>query len=504
MMKLLQKNMSFILLLVGLGLVLLASRLILLNQLPIFTDEAIYLRWAQIALHDSNWRFISLTDGKQPLFIWLVILAMKVIHDPLVAGRAVSVIAGLLTATGLFFLGLETFKSKWIGFVSALLYVIFPYALVYDRMAIYDSLVGTFTVWGLFFTILLARRLRLDIAFMMAFVSGAAVLNKTNGFFTIYLLPFSLVLFDFKQKKWKERVIRYIGLGAVVVILTYLIYSILRLSPFFYIINQKNTLFFYPLQEWLKHPLTYFLSNLSAFNDWYLHYVGLPLTIAVIASLVIDKKYTREKLLFFIWFIVPYMGFALDGKTIYPRYIFPMTLSLLPLVAYTICTLRDRLSRNMWLIVTFLILVYSIFADVSIMKNFATSVVPHSDKAQYLTDWPAGNGVKESTAFFDKEAAKGPIYLATQGTFGLMPYSYELAFSNNPKVTVKGYWPIDPKIPTEIANAAKKMPTYVVFYEPCPACTYTNQAPVTWPVEKIREYARPDGSIGLTVYKVRP
>src|SRR6266705_3402180 len=36
-------------------------------SLPIFTDEAIYIRWAQIALHDANWRFISLTDGKQPM-----------------------------------------------------------------------------------------------------------------------------------------------------------------------------------------------------------------------------------------------------------------------------------------------------------------------------------------------------------------------------------------------------------------------------------------------------
>ena len=52
-------------------------RLIFLNRLPIFTDEAIYIRWAQIALQDSSWRFISLTDGKQPMFIWAAMIFLK-------------------------------------------------------------------------------------------------------------------------------------------------------------------------------------------------------------------------------------------------------------------------------------------------------------------------------------------------------------------------------------------------------------------------------------------
>src|SRR3989344_7406580 len=61
-----------------------ASRLFNLTIIPIFTDEAIYLRWAQIALTDPRWRFISLIDGKQPLFIWLLLPVLKLMSDPLV------------------------------------------------------------------------------------------------------------------------------------------------------------------------------------------------------------------------------------------------------------------------------------------------------------------------------------------------------------------------------------------------------------------------------------
>ncbi len=52
-------------------------RLYNLMSLPLFTDEAIYIRWAQIAKNDANWRFISLVDGKQPSFVWLMMIVMR-------------------------------------------------------------------------------------------------------------------------------------------------------------------------------------------------------------------------------------------------------------------------------------------------------------------------------------------------------------------------------------------------------------------------------------------
>src|SRR3990167_410413 len=89
-------------------------RLYRIMSLPIFTDEAIYTRWSQIANQDASWRFISLVDGKQPLFIWLNMILVRVIHDPLLSGRLISVFAGFATMAGLFFLGREIFNNRWI------------------------------------------------------------------------------------------------------------------------------------------------------------------------------------------------------------------------------------------------------------------------------------------------------------------------------------------------------------------------------------------------------
>ncbi len=253
-----KKYSPYIFATIGIFAVFFATRLFNLLSLPIFTDEAIYLRWAQIANNDPNWRFISLTDGKQPLFIWITMVAMRIFEDPLFAGRFVSVMSGFITTIGLFFLGREIFKNTAIGFITASIYVLYPFALIYDRMALYDSIVAMFSVWITYFSILLVRLKRLDVAMILGMVTGLSVLNKSNGFFGIYLLPFSLLLVNLKEKKIKEKVAKWVGLAAVATVITYAMYSILRLSPWFYMIDQKNTTFVYPLREWLSHPFQSF------------------------------------------------------------------------------------------------------------------------------------------------------------------------------------------------------------------------------------------------------
>ena len=116
-MNFLKKYKIEIFILVILALIYFASRFYNILSLPIFTDEAIYIRWAQIAKQDASWRFISLTDGKQPMFIWLMMVSLRFIQDPLLAGRAVSVGAGFFTLIGMYFLGREMFKNNKIGYM---------------------------------------------------------------------------------------------------------------------------------------------------------------------------------------------------------------------------------------------------------------------------------------------------------------------------------------------------------------------------------------------------
>ncbi len=504
-MSLIKRNLFFVFLL-GIAILYSVGRLYDLLSLPIFTDEAIYVRWAQIANNDASWRFISLTDGKQPLFVWLEMISMRLIHDPLLAGRLVSVAGGFASMIGIFLLGREVFKDKWVGIVAGMIYVLFPMSLVYDRMALYDSLVATFAVWALYLAVILVRRVRLDMALILGMVTGGSVLNKTSGFFNIYLLPLAVLIFDWGKKKRQERILKLLAFLILVVVLTYFYYSVLRLSPFFYIINEKNALFVYPLSQWLKHPFNFFISNMSAIINWFYLYMTWPIILTAILSFFIEKKYLREKLFLLFWGVLPMLGLGLFGKTLYPRFILFMTMPFIPLSAFFISHLYTKF-KHKWIFAVIVIVIFflSIRADYYILHDFAKAPIPVEDLNQYNNDWPSGGGVKEAVSLFGDQAQKQKIYIGTEGTFGLMPYALQIYLGKNPNIQIEGFWPISSQIPSQVAVEAHRMPTYFVFYQPCPSCLTAGFAPASWQnLSLVYQFQKPTGSRYFSVYKVNP
>ena len=481
-----------------------ATRLYNLTSLPIFTDEAIYIRWAQIAANDANWRFISLTDGKQPLFIWLMMPLMKLPLDPLFLGRLVSVGAGFGTVVGLFFLGWELFKSRWVGIIASLTYVLYPFALVLDRMALYDSLVGTFFVWSLYVSILLIRKIRLDLALILSFIIGGGILTKSSGFFSLALLPFTLVLFDFKQKSKYKDLLRWCFYAVLVGVISYIYYSILRLSPYFHIIDEKNTIFVYPLKEWLQHPFLFLVDNTKWLSFWLVTYLTIPFSLVIAASLFFRKKYGRELVVLFLFFIAPFIYLAFFGKTLYPRYLLFMSLPLLVIGAYSFYSLIKKIKNKLVLCGIFLIVYgFMAYSDFLILTDFAKAPIPQSDVNQYYLSWPSGVGVKETVDFINEKSKTEKIFVATEGTFGLMPYGLEIYLVNNPNVTIKGYWPIDDTPPEDALLLSKTMPVYFFFYQNCVYCQGVGGVPATWKVEKVLHFQKsPTNDVNL--YKLLP
>jgi len=461
---------------IGIASLFFLLRLIVLTDLPIFTDEAIYIRWAQIALQDPNWRFISLTDGKQPLFIWVMVILMKFIEDPLLAGRLVSVIGGAMSVVGVWFVAYELFKRRKIAYFSSLLYVCFPFAQVADRMALYDSLSGAFTLWALYFSILLVRNVKLHLAYTLGIAIGLGVLNKSTNFFSIYLLPFTILLFDFSKKERIGRLIKWFVLALLVVAVAQGMYAVLRLSALYHMIGLKNDLFIYPFNEWIQHPFEFVLGNLRGLTNWVLEYLNVSYVV-LIAFAFRNKKFLREKLLLVIFFIVPFVALALFARIVFPRFIFFMTLSLLPLAAYGLNDILDLTGRILKktstriviavkIFIVVLILAYPLFVSIQFALDPIHSKIAKPDREQYVNYWTAGWGVVETVDFISSEAETKKVFVATEGTFGLMPFGLEIYLIKNPNITIKGYWPLNNAIPDEVKESSKSTPTYMVFYQP--------------------------------------
>jgi len=505
-MKSLHKYQWYALAFVGLILLYFFTRLYHLSTfLPIFTDEAIYLHWSQIALNDASWRFISLTDGKQPMYIWISLIFLKLIHDPLAAGRMVSVAAGFFSMIGMFFLGREMFKNTKIGLLASLLYVLYPFALVYDKLAMYDSLVAMFMIWIFYFTVLLVRNVRLDLGMILGIVIGFGMLTKSDADFGFILLPFSLILFPFKKNFDKERLFRWIAFALIAVIIANAMYQILRLSPFFYIIGQKNLEFIYSFHDWIRQPFAFLFGNLKGLLGWFVGYMTVPLLVITLFTFFVDKKFLREKILLLCWFIFPLLALAFFGKVIYPRFIFFMTMPIIVLGAYSLFMLLHIIKKNsLKILVGVVFISMFIVNDFLILTDFPKALIPEGDQDQLYYGWSSGIGVSQTVAYLQEQAKQGKIYVSTEGTFGLMPYALDIYLDKNPNITIQSFWPVENIPPQDLIAASKKEPTYVVFYQACPTCNSKGIAPDSWPVTKIFSIKKLAPNTYYTLYKINP
>ena len=503
-MKIFFKKYSFGFIILGIVALYFFTRFYNLLGLPIFTDEAIYIRWSQIASNDAAWRFISLTDGKQPMYVWITMILLKLIQDPLIAGRVTSIIAGFGSLIGLVLLSYEIFKNRKIALLTGFLYVLYPFSLVYDRMALYDSLVALFIIWALYFEILLVRYVRLDLALILGMIIGGGMLTKTNANFAFILMPFLLLLFNFRDKEWKKKLGKLILFLLTSLVIANVMYTILRLSPFFHIIEAKNYVFIYPFSEWFMNPFGYFFTNVSAMSNWLFIYATGPLLVLIVSAFVISKKYYREKILLFLWFLVPFIALAFFGKNIYPRFILFMTMPLLILGSYALYHMV-LMVRQVWIkaLIVIVFLGTFVFNDYFIITDFARAHVPRSDHDQFYAGWPSGVGVKETVAFLEEKSQHEKIYVGTGGTFGLMPFALEIYFFDNPNVKVEGFWPIHDTPPQEVIDASREMTTYFVFYQECPSCKHVGLAPWQWPVEEIYQIEKEEPSRYYTLYQIK-
>lgn len=475
------------------------TRLYHLTSLPIFTDEAIYIRWAQIGGRDASWRFISLTDGKQPMFAWALMLFLRLIPgDPLFVGRLTSVAFGFLGMVAMGLAGGTIFKSKKAGVISAVLYLIYPNSFLYDRMALYDSAVGMFSLLSLTIGIWMTRSLTLSGSLLFGMALGMGMLNKTSGFLSLYLSPLFILLIDWTKKGFVKRVGFWMLLTGIAFVLSQIFYSVLRLSPYFYIIAQKDTIFVYPYAEWITHPWTFFLGNLHGIWDWTQTYVTYPVLLAALGAFFVNFRFTKEKLILLAWYIAPVCGLALFGKVLYPRFIFFMTLPLLLLSAYTLTYIWERM-KNKWLafVICTVVLFQMVRLSAMILNDIKSAPLGRSDKGQYVNDWPSGWGAKEVAEFLKVESEKGPVAVYTEGTFGLLPYAFEIYLDGVPNIEIHGLWPMPADIPPEIIESSEAKPTYFV--------TNLSQGTPDWPLTFISEYQKGlNGTSFMKLYQVRP
>ncbi len=450
------------------------TRLYRLTKVPVFCDEAIYIRWAQIMRNEPSLRFLPLQDGKQPLFMWLVMPMLKLFSDPLFAGRFASVLAGLAVLFAvLIYQYINTKRWRWwVG----LIYIFLPFSVFFDRMALVDSLLAAFGVWALNFAVLLGMTLRLDVAMILGMILGGSLLTKSPGMFFVILAPVVAALqlmVNSEKSKVKLKVkslIKLISLIFVSLAIAFAIYNILRLGPNFHMIKIRNKDYIYSLSELKQYPLHPFLENIKSVGRYYWHYLTPPILFLGLMGILVEikrfasLKFAWRNLGILLWWGIPLLTQAAIAKVFTARYILFSVPVFILFASFGLRLILEKIKkiardplmrRALTLLTLILILSPAFYFDWQLWRNPAQANFPQDERKGYLEDWTAGWGIKSIADYLKQLPKDKNIVVGTEGFFGTLPEGLQIYLEKESKITVIGVgYPIK-AIPESLVNAKK-------------------------------------------------
>ncbi len=445
-------------LLLVLSVIYFASHLAGLVSLPIFADEAIYVRWAQLIIDDPvRYLFFSLNDGKPPLFIWLLVPFQYLVSDQLLAARLVSVLVGWVQLL-VFWLIMEGLQFKtFTKVIGVLALTLLPFWQFHHRLALMDGLLTLLISIMLLGALLLitdhqkkgifshlkalfnlkekSRTKALQPLFLIAFGLAGALWTKLPALLAV---PGILAIFLFQKDLSVSRlkpqlfpVFAGIGLGTVGFLL-------LAISKSFNQLFTRGGDFLYPFAEVLfENKWRDTLINFPAYSSYFYTYLTPALLIFIILGLFLahQKRWSHA----FFWagalFLIP---IGLFGKVVYPRYLFPaalfFTLAALAGIDSSLehwtalgksAAKKDfkYLAAGTIVIVVLLANAFSQSLSFTAQLAFKPDQTPlvSSDRQQYLTEWSSGHGIKETVDLIRSASQEETVAVATEGYFGTLP-----------------------------------------------------------------------------------
>jgi 4-amino-4-deoxy-L-arabinose transferase-like glycosyltransferase len=466
-----------------------------LTALPVFADEAIYIRWAQLIIDDpGQYFFFPLNDGKTPLFVWMLIGPLRLFQDPLWASRMVSVAGGLVQMVLAAALAKELGGKTRAQLVAALASAFLPFMYFHQRMALMD---GWLMVWISFSLLGLLKSLRHNSYMWMGAAGlalGAALLTKLPAVLALPVL--FIVALGYRSKlPVVSRLIAFSTVAGVAVA----VFAVLKIHPAFPMLFSRGSDFLYPLSEVASGAWKRTVLNIPTYAATYAAYLSVP-TLILTAVGVVLKKTRQTAIVFIAAFFAFFLPIALMGKVVYPRYLLPGAVLLIIPAALAFEQLLAK--TRPWKIAAYVLggwmAIHSlIFIFPSLLNSDAIPFTP-ADRTQYLTEWSSGHGIAAFVEDLQSEAADKRVYVATEGYFGTLPDGV-LMYLHNQNVTnirIEGAGQPLTELPKQLWNAADEYDRLWVLVN-----AHRNQMKVD-PLYKVRSYCRPYGAPCLEVWDV--
>ncbi|HEY3121948.1 MAG TPA: glycosyltransferase family 39 protein [Vicinamibacteria bacterium] len=380
-----------------------ATRLVSLTELPIFLDESGHIRWAiwisQGKKLEKPWQY-----GKGlPVFVNALVFPWAHAHY-LWASRALTVLFGAATMLGTILLG-RRLGGPAVGWLAGLFYIVCPYALLYDRLALTDPAMGTFAV----FVALLSLRVaeggpRRDGA-LLGLALALAVFAKALGAILFFApLTAALLIAPARLRRPGTLATAYaVGLALTA-------YALLR-----YV--EVTATMRVAIGKEATGPLAHLADNLPTCWAWLRHYwtSGL-IALGVIAVGRAVWQRSRPALFLAVFIAVPILALAAVADIWFPRYLVFLTGPFVALAAWgahglwTALRIRSSpaVARAAAAVGLALALLPAARLDLDVLRDPSRADLDDSDRWQYVIGWPSGYGGRDTIAYVHQERARHP------------------------------------------------------------------------------------------------
>ena len=362
-------------------------RLYNLTTIPVFVDEAIYIRWSQVMAAVPSLKFLPLTDGKQPLFMWILMLFVRKLSDPLVAGRLISVFSGAASALGVYFLTSLLFKSKKAATLALIFWAVSPFALFFDRLALVDSLLAATGVWTFYFAVLAMKRRSYKFAVVSGVILGLAMLTKSPALFLLILVPSTWLFVERSRGYLKNAVIT-----VIILVIGFGMYNVLRLDANFHLLASRNFDYVYPYGHILSSPLDPLKGHLGGIWNYFVELAPLGLTLLIVLSILANiKKFPRETIFLVILGIAPILVVAEYSKVVTARYIL-FVLPFLITMAGAVVLARVKTLKVVGTLAIIIFFAQSAYVDTKLLTDVYAAPLPQGERSGYLEELDRGAG----------------------------------------------------------------------------------------------------------------
>lgn len=473
----------------GLFLVL---RLILIFHMPLFTDEAGYIRWGQLIMNIPSYRWISLSAlGKQPLLLWLFGLAGLHVSPPDISPRIISLLFAVVAFLALYF-WMKRYLGKTIALIGMYLFTVSPVFILFQSMALMESALLTATILSLWFLFLFRRYHSYKFVIFLGISLSLGFWIKTN-FIIVVGIVFGILLYD----RYKKSLLNLCFLYMLVFIFILTILPLIIHPDFPKLLTDVNH-FAFTLPELLKFPVQIWYQNILQILLSLLLYLG---PISLFALITEGIYHSASYRFLIIWFIPFILISLLLNKIISTRY---YLLSFIPLVPITAGVIDKYLKKSQNLDHIFIIILLSItsFLGVFLVVNplLYFNLFPQfntiRNEREYVYTWTGGYATRNLIKYINNNQLSSifPIILTVPDYEGnptdyLMSNYYQsrrvgvtLVSTKKDLISLYKYFP--------------KIPLYFITRESVP---HQDILPF---IKKVKDFPTPDHTDTVSIYRI--